>query len=228
MKTIIYQSLLALLLLGLTACNEFGDINVDPNKPIQVAPPTLLTNAERTVSSAVGSAIGVLYAQHMSEITYTEDSRYVSIQADFSGRYTGAMKDLERIIALNTDEETRDAAAVTGSNENQIAAARILQFYFMHFLTDRWGPLPWTQALRAEDGIITPAYDSQEEIYNDLFQGLKEAVAMIDESGSIQGDFLMGGDMAMWKRFANTIRLVAVQMLGGPDGDGTALWWDVE
>lgn len=217
MKNFLYRSFFALLVLGLAACNDFGDIDNDPNKPIQVSPSTLLTNAERTVSSVVGSATGVLYAQQMSEITYTEGSRYVSIQADFSGWYTGALQDLQQIITLNTDEETKDAAEISGSNENQIAAAKILQYFFIHHMTDRWGPLPWSEALRAGEGIITPAYDSQEEIYNDLFSGLKAAVAMIDESGSISGDFIMNGDMAKWKQFANTIRMVAALRISDVD-----------
>lgn len=210
MKNFIYKSLFAFVLLGFAACDDFGDIDVNPNNPVTVAPATLLTNAERTVSSVVGSALGVLYAQHMAEITYTEGSRYQDIQADFYGWYTGAMQDLQRLIDLNTDPETKDAAAISGPNENQIAAAKILQYYFLHHLTDRWGPLPWSQALQAEAGIISPTFDSQEAIYDAMFQGLKDAVAMIDESaGSIDGDFILGGDMAKWKQFANTIRMVA-------------------
>lgn len=209
MKNFIYKSLFALVLLGFAACDDFGDIDIDPNNPTKVEPATLLTNAERTVSSVVGSAIGVLYAQHMAEITYTEDSRYQSIQSDHSGWYTGALQDLQRVIALNTDPETKDAASISGSNENQIAAAKILQMYFLHHITDRWGPLPWAEALQAEEGVITPGFDSQEEIYNTIFQELKDAVAMIDESGTISGDFILGGDMAKWKQFANTIRMVA-------------------
>lgn len=210
MKNFIYKSLFAFVLLGFAACDDFGDIDVNPNNPVTVAPATLLTNAERTVSSAVGSALGVLYAQHMAEITYTEGSRYQDIQADFYGWYTGALQDLQRLIDLNTNPETRDAAAISGPNENQIAAAKILQYYFLHHLTDRWGPLPWSQALQAEGGIISPTFDSQEAIYDAMFQGLKDAVAMINESaGSIDGDFILGGDMAKWKQFANTIRMVA-------------------
>lgn len=210
MKNFIYKSLFALVLLGFAACDDFGDIDIDPNNPTRVEPATLLTNAQRTVSDVVGSALGVLYAQHMAEITYTEDSRYQSIQASHWGWYNGALQDLQRIITLNTDPDTRAAASISGPNENQIAAAKIMQLYFMHFLTDRWGPLPWSQALQAEEGLITPTFDSQEAIYDAIFQGLGEAIAMIDESaGGISGDFILGGDMAKWKQFANTIRMVA-------------------
>ena len=218
MKNFIYKSLFALTLLGFTACDDFGDIDIDPNNPTQVQPATLLTNAERSVSDAVGSALGVLYAQHLAEITYTEDSRYQSIQSSHWGWYNGPLQDLQRIISLNTDPETRAAASISGPNENQIAAAKILQFYFLQYMTDRWGPLPWSEALRAEEGLITPTFDSQEAIYDAIFQGLKDAVAMIDESaGSISGDFILGGDMAKWKQFANTIRMVAALRISDVD-----------
>lgn len=213
MKKLIYINLSILILCGLVACSDFGDLNVNPNKPTEVSTATLLTNAERTVSSVVGNITSVLYAQHVASITYTDASRYSGTQADFSGWYNGALEDLERVIDLNTDEATKDAASASGLNENQIAAATILKYYFIHVMTDRWGPLPWSEALQAEDGIFTPGYDSQEAIYMDLFDGLKAAAAMIDESSAIDGDFIMGGDMSKWKQFAATIRLVAALRL---------------
>ena len=107
---------------------------------------------------------------------------------------------------MNTDDATKSAAAQNGSNNNQIAVARILKAYYFWQMTDRWGPIPYTQALKGRENF-KPAYDSQEFIYTDLFKELKEAAAQIT-SGSIDGDLLLDGDMARWKTFANSMRLV--------------------
>ena len=211
-RKIISSSLVAIMLFFSTSCGEFGDLNIDPNNTTSVAPETLLTNAMRSVSTVVGAVTGVLYVQHMSETQYTESSLYQDINFDFNGWYTGALNDLNHIIELNSNPETAADALASGSNANQIAAARILKAYFFHHMTDRWGELPYNEALQGRDNF-TPVYDTQETIYKDLLKELKEAVAQIDGGPGVNGDFLFNGDMDEWKKFANTIRLVmAIRM----------------
>jgi hypothetical protein len=205
MKNIFKISLMALLMLAGVSCSDFGDINNDPNNTTSVAPEVLLTNAMRTVSSVVGRTTEVLYVQHMSETQYTDASRYLDVNFDFNGWYTGALADLNHIIDLNTDEATKVDAMQSGSNANQIAVARILKAYFFNVLTDRWGPLPYTNALQGRENL-RPAYDSQETIYMDVINELKEAVAQMDGGAGVDGDFILGGDMDMWAVFANSVR----------------------
>lgn len=208
MKSILHKFIIFFLALSVAACGDFGDLNSDPNKPITVSPASLLTSAERSVSDVVGSYFGTLYSQQITNITYTDDDRYGAIQVDFSGWYTGPLANLQRVIDLNTDPDTRDLATSSGSNANQIAVARILKAYFYHHITDRWGPIPYSDALKAEDGVLTPAYDSQQAIYEDMVKELKEAVAQIDGGAGPTGDFIFNGDMNEWRKFANTARLV--------------------
>ena len=47
-----------------------------------------------------------LYAQLYAETQYTEASRYVRLQPDYGGYYSGVLYDLVNIIKLNTDPET--------------------------------------------------------------------------------------------------------------------------
>lgn len=209
MKNITNKIILTLFVFAFTACGDFDDLNVNPNKPVSVDSETLLTSALRQVGEGIlsNTRIGPIYAQHIANITYTDDDRYQAVQSDFSFWYTGPLADLERLIQLNTDEATKDAATKSGSNANQIAAARILKVYFFNFLTDMWGPIPYTNALQAEEGILTPEYDSQEAVYAALFTELEEAVAQMDGGAGVSGDFIFGGDMDQWARFANTIRM---------------------
>ncbi len=72
----------------------------------------------------------------------------------------GGMEDLQRIIELNTDEATKSTAAISGSNENQIAVAKILQAWMFQVVTDTWGDVPFTQALMGAE-YTQPVYDSQ-------------------------------------------------------------------
>jgi hypothetical protein len=70
---------------------------------------------------------------------------------------------------------------------------------------DIFGDVPYSQALDIDN--ITPQYDDAATIYNDLISKVKAAVAGIDESGDGFGgyDLYFGGDLAMWKKFGNSL-----------------------
>ncbi|MCU0353785.1 MAG: SusD/RagB family nutrient-binding outer membrane lipoprotein [Cytophagales bacterium] len=216
MKKQIHILGLACLLLGLAACeNNFDQINNDPNNPANVPTAFLLTSAERSIVSELmgrNSSWGFdivprRYMQHWSATLYTETDRYQDIRSDFSKFYSGGLKDLVTVIQLNTDDATKFEAAKSGPNANQIAVARILKAWTFQNLTDIWGDVPYSDALKG-DGNYLPKYDTQEAIYADLIKELDEATAQIDESaGSIQGDIIYEGDMAQWKRFAQSLKL---------------------
>ncbi|MBS9525619.1 SusD/RagB family nutrient-binding outer membrane lipoprotein [Litoribacter alkaliphilus] len=193
------------LMLG--SCGEFGDLNMDPNRPSDPLTSSLLTGSQRFITNVVGDATSVLYSQHLAEKQYTEASRYQTIYFDFNAFYSGPLMNLQRIIELNTDEETRLDVSSAGSNNNQIAVARILKAYYFSVLTDRWGEIPYSNALQGAANFA-PQYDTQEFIYNDLLKELEEAAAQIDEGQSVQGDFLFNGNMDNWRRFANSLRMV--------------------
>ena len=54
-----------------------------------------------------------------------------------------------------------------------------------------------------------PVYDKQQNIYTSLFKELTEAAAQINEAeAKVVGDVIFKGNMASWKRFANTMRMV--------------------
>ena len=124
---------LILFLIIFIACNDFGDLNVNPNEPVNIGTEKLLTNAQRDMSDVVGARIGILYSQHFSRIIYTGISRYEFVQKDFTNWYRKSLADLQYIINVNSDPETRDNPYVLsgGSNANQIAVARILKAYLV-------------------------------------------------------------------------------------------------
>jgi hypothetical protein len=201
---------LLLLLLAGSACNkvsDFGDINNNPavtGTPITAA---LLTNVISTMGGNVqGPGLrGGLYCQYMSETQYTEASLYATPQFNFDGFYAGQLIDLQNIILNNTDETTKVQAAASGSNNNQIAVARILKAYHFMVYTDQFGDIPYSESLK---GNAQPKYDRQEDIYKDLFKELKEASVQFDNGPVFKGDILLKGDNTHWKKFANSLRLI--------------------
>ena len=71
-------SLILLTVFAFQACEtvDFGDTNVNPNSPSTASTAALLTNAESFIPTIVSEVNSNLMVQYISEITYTEDSRY--------------------------------------------------------------------------------------------------------------------------------------------------------
>lgn len=208
-KIVAFITFFAVLFMG---CDDFGNLNDDPNNPSQVRTELLLTNAQRSMSDVVGAVNGTLYVQYIAETQYTDAQEYRTTNASFNTWYTGPLQSLDRIIELNSDEDTRGDVLSGGSNNNQIAAARILKAYFFQMMTDRWGMIPYSEALKGSEDF-SPSYDRQEDIYEDIITELKEAVDQIDGGAGVNGDILFEGDMSQWAIFANSLRARAALRL---------------
>jgi hypothetical protein len=173
-----------------------------------------------TSGGLILSTQGALYAQFVANKQYTSGDNYQTINFASDGFYNGPLADLQKIIDLNT---TNPADVIgDGSNANQIAIAKIMMSYYYLHMTDRWGDLPYSEALRGSEGLLKPVFDSQEDIYDGCIQTLKDAVAMIDAGAPIRGDILLDGDMDMWAKFANTTRLIAALRLSKVDATKAA------
>lgn len=211
MKTIyksIFSCSLALLMLG--SCTKFDDsINTDPNSPTKASGTQLIANAELFLPGISSSPYGVHYPQYLSNTSFSDNSRYVTVNFNFYGLYTGPLMNLENVI------NNANLDASEGPVANQIAVAKILKAYYFWHMTDRWGDLPYTEALKG-DVNYSPKYDKQQVIYNALFTLLDEANAAF-VTGAIKNDIVYGGDVAKWKKLGNTIHALMALRLSKVD-----------
>ncbi|MEX2364870.1 MAG: SusD/RagB family nutrient-binding outer membrane lipoprotein, partial [Balneolaceae bacterium] len=157
-----------------------------------------MTSAMRSLPGISSNTGAQFLGQYLAETQYVVASRYPAGGTSFYGWYQSPLINLETVLTSEFN---------TATSDNQLAVTKILKAYFFWHVTDRWGDVPYSEALKGGDNI-TPAYDTQESIYDDLFALLEEADGQIDESGSISGDIVYGGDMAKWKNFGNTVRLL--------------------
>lgn len=205
--------LMALIAVGCT--KDFDALNTNPNEPLQVPTAYLLTQAQRGTMAQQAFYTTNLYAQLFAETQYTNTSRYETEQLSFDGFYTGPLADLQEIINLNTDPKTSGIPEVVnfGASDNQVAVARILKAYLFQIITDVWGDVPYFEALKGSTDFL-PEYTPQDEIYADLVKELKEASAQIKVSEApVAGDVIYGGNMGLWRKFANSLLLrVGIRM----------------
>jgi hypothetical protein len=175
---------------GCEKIKDFGDTNVNPNGVTTPSVPALLTNAQATLAGYASQTRPGLYAQYLSETQYPDVQLYSLPQLDFQGEYAGVLFDLQNIININ-------------SNTNTTAIARILKAYIFWTITDRWGDVPYTEALQGK----TPKYDTQETIYKGNIAELTAAIGQFNSS-VVLGDIIFGGDVSKWKKVANSLRML--------------------
>lgn len=208
-RNIIVVAMSAMLIA--TSCDkikDFGDTNVNPNGTAVPSPAALLTNVLAGLGGLAAQTQPGLYAQQFSETQYTEVSLYALPQLEFDGTLAGGLMDLQNIININTDPATKDNATKFGANANQIAIARIMKAYIFWTHTDRWGDMPYSEALKGSANL-SPKYDTQESIYKDLLKELKAANAQFQPGGAkVQGDIIYNGDVAKWRKFSNSLRML--------------------
>ena len=193
----------------LSSCEKFdGSLNVDPNRPTKASGTQLIANAEMFLPDMSSSPFGVHYPQHLSNTSFTDNSRYTTVNFNFYGLYTGPLMNLETVLTSTLD-------ANEGPIVNQVAVAKILKAFFYWHMTDRWGDIPYSEALKGKDNF-TPKYDKQQDIYNNLFALLDEANAAI-VTGNIKNDIVYNGDVSKWKKLGNTIHLLMALRLSKVD-----------
>lgn len=195
---------------GQGCTNDFEEINTNPNSPGigQAAPEMLLTGAiesmtDRTHNIFFGHEMGSCWAQHMAKVQYTDEDRYIPrisvINAAWNSYYASSGYDVQTMYNI----------AVERANPSYQGVALILKSYIVSILTDEFGDVPYSEAFlgSAEEAVLSPVYDTQESIYAALLTNLDEANTLLMDDVAIEGDILFEGDLMMWRKFANTLRL---------------------
>jgi len=200
MKKIFLYTLTTALVWGIAGCkneSDFGNTNFNPAAIASPIASALLTNSELTIanySAAQLEAInGAQYSQYFAETQYPAVSLYALPQYNFTTEYSGVLFDLQSIIN-------------SGQSNNLTTAATVLQQWVFWHITDSWGDVPYSQALKTL-AFVQPAYDTQQAIYTAMLAKLTAAASAFDAS-SFGGDVVYSGDITKWKRFTNSMRLL--------------------
>lgn len=225
-KKLYIPFLIMVALTGITSCKkDYLDINTDPNNPSKVTIELLLPPILGYTAYNLGNPyqiVGGLWSQYWTQgptsSQYINLDQYVITSTSFNrpwnDSYAGVLANCNDMIsaglAIKGDESLTADERSRGSN--YAAIGKIMQAFIYQVVTDLHGDAPFSQALkgREEDGtVLNPSYDSQQNIYDGLIQLTDEGLALIDLTGSHPGadDYFYGGDMELWTKFANTLKL---------------------
>ncbi len=214
MKNKIICGLIVMVLMFTTAgCKKYLDVNKDPNNPTDVPEnlllPPLITDIGVTIaggsfSNANTSGVALINSYWMQQLSLNqplpqfESYKFTTGDAEYTWGevYINIMQNLKRL---------KDYAAAN-QNHSYGVIGKVLTAYTLGVTTDMWGDVPYTQAFEGN----RPAYDKQEDIYKLIQSMLDSAIAENQlPPGKLKpgtDDFLYGGNMAKWVKFAYALK----------------------
>ena len=192
----IFLTLLVCIAIGQTGCKKFSEFQTDPNKSTSATPDLLLNTIEQSAfqSTSIGAA---LTCRQMVYTDGASDEQYYGWTRAGFGDYDN----LRQVLKM-------EQAATAQDKPQYMPIAKFFRAWYFLQLTQTFGDIPYSEALKGEDGIYAPAYDKQEDIYLSILNDLKAANDLITAGTEpVLGDIVYNGNMQQWKRAINSLSL---------------------
>lgn len=212
-----------LLVAGCT--KNYAELNENPNGVALAVPERLLNPAlydvvQRNInrSHRLNNELMQVFVQRGN---YIEVQRYIirPSESDYMWNNWYLQKtnflDMYNLAKANVD-------VVASQSKAYMAIANILDVWVTSLLTDTYGDVPYSEANQGKtNNILTPKFDPQKDIYQDLFRKLEEANTLLTGLSTSQMltaqqqglDALYGSaatpaiELDRWRKFGNSLYL---------------------
>lgn len=235
MKKISYITVLLSLLIAVGCTKDFEEINRDPQgfSSDEVSAKYFLTSSQVGLYApgrfeywrahlihadrfAGHFNFGFNQCWWADELSYSYDVGYTDAAYGWLAGYFGNIKSFA------------DFTKEGGEFENQYmyAMSLIMKSLYFQMYTDTFGMVPFSEA--GVEGVLTPKYDAQIDIYKGIIADLDQAMAIIGDAERTglgiddvgENDVYCGGDLQLWKTMANSLKLrLGMRALGAPGAD---------
>lgn len=198
-------------ILALASCNEWLDVNVDPENPSSES--ALFQNRLAHIEFYTNSA--TQFAAWRSSMSMGDWTRYngggnywyMSYWRPVTGAVTTAYQWWFVGAACNIEDMFKKAEAAEAWH--YCGVAKIIRAYGFMLMTDLHGEMPYTDAIGES---AYPKYDNGKTIYLGILQELDEGLEYLSRSQSPSvpalalGDYWGGGDVQKWIKFGNLLK----------------------
>ncbi len=212
-KKIILAGMGVAALSSLTACNDWLDVNTDPDNPTDAA---------------------ALYQQRLGHIEFYTNSatqfaawRSSMAMGDWTRNYGGGTYYNMSIwlpangicttpyqwwfVGAYANVPDMYDKAMAAGNYAYAGVAKIIRAYGFMLMTDLYGEMPYTEAV-GENSI--PAYDNGRTIFMGCIDDVEEGLALLAQAGSqeaslpalAEGDWWNNGDVNKWIKLGNLLK----------------------
>jgi hypothetical protein len=205
----------ALMVLTAASCTkDFDKYNTDPtgipNTQLDITSlfPPLQSSIFRNYQTAQNLSADGFSGYMMSPTPFkaTYDLNYTLVddwdKNGFNDQYTFVMAPVNKMASVG----------IRTTNPDLWAVALIIKVEAMHRVTDKFGPIAYSQVGKS---ITSTPYDTQQSVYNQFFNELDTAVNNLKTYTAANPgkqpfqkfDRIYNGDYTKWIKFANSLRL---------------------
>ncbi|WP_339713704.1 SusD/RagB family nutrient-binding outer membrane lipoprotein [Cyclobacterium amurskyense] len=197
----IYTILGLMLFLALSSCENFLDVNENPNNPQDSPISGLMTNATYETSLNV-QAIGSITSHYVQYLASPNPAGASDIMD--ASNYSGLWFDLYNVMTDLTDlmqkAEEEDAGHYLG-------AGQILMALNLGMTVDIFGDVPYSEGF--DFTSVTPVYDDDQQLYTEVFSLLDQGIQNLSGTTALSlgdDDFIFNGDVSSWIKFGNMLK----------------------
>lgn len=188
-----------------SSCNDFDEINTNPNAATKVSSSLLATPLILDITTTVNTAAGFIddncLAKQIVWFEYLNNYNY-----NYLGR---AGLSYQKLINANKMVEL----AEPDTKDTYEALALFIKSYKFFYFSMRMGDIPYSEALKGEMGVLKPKYDTQESIMIDILKNLERSSMLFSSCKNFTGDPLLQGEPLKWKKVVDAFRLKVLMYL---------------
>ncbi|RDC64491.1 SusD/RagB family nutrient-binding outer membrane lipoprotein [Adhaeribacter pallidiroseus] len=213
----IYHTLLLVLGLAFSSCENFLDVNTNPNAATTVDPKLLFSNATvNWINSRSGGDLYIPTALAGQSIAsggnnptgwgIPSEEQYqispFSTGNTWRANYTS--------VGSNLTEAIRLAESAVPARVNAAAQSKVMLAMVVYETTTLYGDIPFSEAWNVE--IAAPKFDPQPQVLEGVLSLLDEALAQFDLAAApalkiSDYDLFYKGDLTKWQRLAKSVKL---------------------
>jgi hypothetical protein len=152
------------------------------------------------------------------ELSYSYNGGYTNATWDWLEGYFGGLDNFLKITNVGGDFE----------NDRMYAVGLVMKGLYFQLYTDTFGEIPYSGV--GVEGVLLPEFNTQKDIYKGIIADLDAAMTTIgsetntsDIPGDINdlgaNDLFFNGDLQMWKKLANSLKLRVAMRAKDATGD---------
>jgi hypothetical protein len=185
-----------------TGCDDYLDINTDPNNPTTVPVKGLMSTTSMRTATNIAS-VGNITSYYVQYLAGPNESGSTDTQQEVS--YDGSWAAIYNVLSNVSDMEL---LAVEQNAPNYVGAAKVMKAINLALLADTWGAAPYSDALFGQN--LKPTYDSDQQLYQEIFTLLTDAITSLQSPTTNltmgNDDFMYQGNVSQWLKTAYALR----------------------
>ncbi|MGF1637105.1 MAG: SusD/RagB family nutrient-binding outer membrane lipoprotein [Cyclobacteriaceae bacterium] len=209
----IYASIFLMVCLSVSSCkDDLIEMNVNPNgaDPNTTNPNLVLS----TVLTETGKAfVNLGYQDIAGVMQHTQKDGWANTHNNYDWDRNNSWNNYYYILRNNNFVSER---SLEMGLEFHQGVSLIIKSMMFGLITDLWGDVPYTNALKGSSGVTEgfyPTFDSQEFIYDSILEDLEQANQLLSKPAnsytgiSTTADVYYVGNVARWRQLANSLKL---------------------